>query len=181
METKFFNQAAFMARVDECREAKGLRKKEVGEFVGLDGVAYSEWLNGRRNLSVEIAIGICKKVGLRPAWALFDVGPKTDKEAEAIQDIRDVIAGLRAYASLDAARHGHAPLPLSKKQVSEALVNLKDHLPTLLIESKEYAACRSAATILDQLVSLLPEESRGDVQLAVFSEKPASQGGLFPE
>lgn len=131
VEKKFFNQAFFMDRVDAAKEECGLDNKQVAEELGYKtpasaGTAYSEWLSGVRGISCEQAVGLCKRVGIRPAWAMFDEGPKSDEEAKVLGNIRAIIASLTTPAGQpveppDDLLQQSPRLQLSRKECVEGL------------------------------------------------------------
>lgn len=93
-----------------------------------------------------------------------------------LQTIMDALATAALHDAAMRARLSALP---QKKVVADALINLKDHLATLVRESKEYQACLSAAVLLDQVYALLPEESKLGLPLvASLKKKEVIQGQL---
>lgn len=176
VEKKFFNQALFMARVDARRKELRFRKKEVAVAVGLDGVAYSEWLSGVRGMSVDTAVGICEKIDLKPAWAMFDEGPKTEIEAENLDGVRGVIAllSIDARRAVAPAQYVPSPVLMSEveavgKELGRVLSNLEEELPEPAL-----LALESVSTLLRRISAPQVAVCR-NVQLPVDSAP--SQGG----
>lgn len=113
-----------MKRIHAAKEVCGLDNKQVAEELGFkspasSGSAYSEWLSGVRGISCEQAVGLCERVGVRPAWAMFDEGPKSTGELAALGQIRTVIASLLADAQHADAQRQCALPPQTRLEVLE--------------------------------------------------------------
>ena len=153
VERKIWDQQRFFEMADERRKALDISKEAFARAAGRAPSAYAVWEKGKERLSIDAVLGICELLKIRPAWALFGVGPKTDEEEKVLQDVRDVIAGLRAYASLDAAPAEYAPSPHLKSEVEAVSLMLGRVLGETEVELPErvWTALESVATLLRQL------------------------------
>lgn len=102
-----------MNRFKEFRQARGLSQKEVGDYLGTTGQAYSNYENGKREPSFEILLKLGELFGTsvgellgapspapaEPArasdedikFALFGGGPVTDEQFEEVKRFAEFI------------------------------------------------------------------------------------------
>jgi len=148
--TKIFNQAHFVSLIDDEIKERGIAQVEITRLVGLKGPAYNAWRAEKSALSIEQVVAICKFFGWRPAWAMFDEGPKSDAEAENVELIRGVIQSLSTAAQLAVSHVEYLPQPQIKEEISNARKALSAELARSPVELPPplYAALKSLATAL---------------------------------
>ena len=132
--------------------------KRVADFCG---VSSGELAFGEKTLSIE--------------------DERTLDLIEATPALESMLALVSTIVSHDAALSEYLGALPKKSEVAVALIGLKDHVATLVRESKEYQVCLDAAVLLDRIFAALPEESKLDALLAVSSKKPKAKRDLFQQ
>lgn len=90
-------------RIEELRKTLGLSQDKFGETLGVTRTAVCSWENGRRRISEQTIISICREFNVNRAWLVEGVGdmftnlPETVLDELAIQfDLSDEEKGLVA-------------------------------------------------------------------------------------
>lgn len=152
MKKKSFDQTLFMCRINERRTELRITQVALCRHVGRDGSSYNAWVNGTEAVKIEYAVGMCEMLGLRPAWAMFDEGPKTNDEAKALGEVRQFIATL-APASGAAVQHG--PLPPQFEWLRLTETEARDALTWLLTNAKSMPHERPLTIAVEKIATLL--------------------------
>lgn len=61
-------------RIEELRNALGLSQDKFGEYLGVTRTAVCAWENGRRGISEQIIVSICRVFNVNRSWLVEDAG-----------------------------------------------------------------------------------------------------------
>lgn len=73
-------------RIEELRNALGLSQDKFGESLGVTRTAVCAWENGRRGISEQTVISICREFNVNRAWLVEGVGDMFTNLPETILD-----------------------------------------------------------------------------------------------
>lgn len=73
-------------RIEELRNALGLSQDKFGESLGVTRTAVCAWENGRRGVSEQTVISICREFNVNRAWLVEGVGDMFTNLPETILD-----------------------------------------------------------------------------------------------
>lgn len=73
-------------RIEELRNALGLSQDKFGEALGVTRTAVCAWENGRRGISEQTIISICRAFNVNRAWLVEGVGDMFTNLPETILD-----------------------------------------------------------------------------------------------
>lgn len=73
-------------RIEELRSALGLSQDKFGEELGVTRTAVCAWENGRRGISEQIIVSICRAFNVNRSWLVEGVGDMFTNLPETIMD-----------------------------------------------------------------------------------------------
>ena len=73
-------------RIEELRNALGLSQDKFGEALGVTRTAVCAWENGRRGISEQTIISVCREFNVNRAWLVEGVGDMFTNLPETILD-----------------------------------------------------------------------------------------------
>lgn len=73
-------------RIEELRNALGLSQDKFGESLGVTRTAVCAWENGRRGVSEQTIISICREFNVNRAWLTDGIGEMFTNLPETILD-----------------------------------------------------------------------------------------------
>lgn len=73
-------------RIEELRNALNLSQSKFGEALGVTRTAVCAWENGRRSISEQTIISICREFNVNRAWLVEGVGDMFTNLPETILD-----------------------------------------------------------------------------------------------
>lgn len=74
------------SRIEELRNALGLSQDKFGEALGVTRTAVCAWENGRRGISEQTIISICREFNVNRVWLVEGVGDMFTNLPETILD-----------------------------------------------------------------------------------------------
>lgn len=73
-------------RIEELRNVLGLSQDKFGEALGVTRTAVCSWENGRRGVSEQTILSICREFNVNRAWLVEGVGDMFTNLPETILD-----------------------------------------------------------------------------------------------
>ncbi|MDD3488795.1 MAG: helix-turn-helix transcriptional regulator [Paludibacter sp.] len=74
------------SRIEELRNTLGLSQDKFGEALGVTRTAVCAWENGRRGISEQTIISICREFNVNRAWLVEGVGEMFTNLPDTILD-----------------------------------------------------------------------------------------------
>lgn len=74
------------SRIEKLRNTLGLSQDKFGEALGVTRTAVCAWENGRRGISEQIILSICREFNVNRAWLVEGIGDMFSNLPETIID-----------------------------------------------------------------------------------------------